>query len=64
MVLSLARVGYNINLIIVVFNLLPIKSGMRLCVDGKKILEWSKTAWTTLATATAALIALSVIVQF
>lgn len=64
LVLSLSRVGYNINLIIVVFNLLPIKAAGGFVWDGKKILEWSKTAWTTLAIATAVLIALSVIVQF
>lgn len=63
-VLSLARVGYNINLVIVIFNLLPIKAAGGFVWDGKKILEWSKPAWTALATATIALIVLSVIVQF
>lgn len=56
-----ARVGYATNLLIVIFNLIPLQAAGGFVWDGKKILSWNKTAWVTLATATAALITLSIL---
>ncbi len=53
-----ARVGYTINLLIVIFNLIPIQAAGGLVWDGKKILAWKKTVWVTLVAATSALILL------
>ncbi len=53
-----ARVGYTINLVIVIFNLIPIQAAGGFVWDGKKILMWNKTAWATLVIATSALIIL------
>ncbi|MCX8151330.1 MAG: GNAT family N-acetyltransferase [Candidatus Bathyarchaeota archaeon] len=62
LVLALARVGYNINIIMVVFNLLPVKAAGGFVWDGQKILEWNKVAWFALVIATVALIAIGVII--
>jgi len=56
-----ARVGYATNLLIVIFNLIPLQAAGGFVWDGKKILSWNKTAWIALAIATAALITLSVL---
>jgi len=53
-----AKVGYAINLVIVVFNLIPIQAAGGFVWDGKKILVWNKTIWATLVIATSALIIL------
>ena len=53
-----AKVGYTINLVIVIFNLIPIQAAGGFVWDGKKILTWNKTIWATLVIATSALIIL------
>ncbi len=59
--LASARIGYNINIMIVIFNLLPIKAAGGFVWDGKKIFEWNKASWTALVIAAIALITLSII---
>ncbi|UCG79582.1 MAG: GNAT family N-acetyltransferase, partial [Desulfobacterales bacterium] len=39
------KVGYTINLLIVIFNLIPIQAAGGFVWDGKKILAWNKTIW-------------------
>ena len=58
MLISSARVGYTINLLIVIFNLIPIQAAGGFVWDGKKILVWNKTIWAALVVATSALIIL------
>ena len=53
-----AKVGYTINLVIVIFNLIPIQAAGGFVWDGKKILTWNKTIWAALVIATSALIIL------
>ena len=53
-----AKVGYIINLLIVIFNLIPIQAAGGFVWDGKKILTWDKTVWATLVITTSALIIL------
>jgi len=53
---SSARVGYTMNLIIVIFNLIPVQAAGGFVWDGKKILSWSRVVWLTLLMATAALV--------
>jgi len=53
-----AKVGYMINLLIVIFNLIPIQAAGGFVWDGKKILAWNKTIWVALVIATSALIIL------
>lgn len=55
------RVGYSINLVIVIFNLIPVQAAGGLVWDGKKILTWNKAAWLTLFTGTAALFVLDIL---
>jgi len=55
---SSAKVGYTTNLLIVIFNLMPIQAAGGFVWDGKKILMWNKTVWATLVIATSALIML------
>jgi len=50
------RVGYTLNLFIVIFNLLPIKAAGGFVWDGKKILNWNKVIWMSLSIGTIALI--------
>jgi len=56
-----AKVGYTINLIIVIFNLIPIQAAGGFVWDGKKIFTWNKPVWAILVTATFALIILDAI---
>jgi Zn-dependent protease/N-acetylglutamate synthase-like GNAT family acetyltransferase len=56
-----AGVGYKTNLLIVIFNLIPIQAAGGFVWDGKKILKWNKTIWTTLVITTSALIILDVL---
>jgi len=58
LLMASARVGYTTNLLIVIFNLIPIEAAGGLVWDGKKIFKWSKTVWITLVIATLALIIL------
>jgi len=53
-----AKVGYTINLLLVIFNLVPIQAAGGFVWDGKKILAWNKTIWAILVIATSALITL------
>ena len=53
-----ARVGYTMNLLIVIFNLIPIQAAGGFVWDGKKTLAWRKAIWVTLVVATSALILL------
>jgi len=59
---SSARVGYILNLMIVIFNLLPIQGAGGFVWDGKKILNWNRNAWLLLFAATLVLIAVDIIV--
>ena len=52
------RVGYTLNLFIVIFNLLPIKAAGGFVWDGKKILMWNRVFWIAILIGTLALIAL------
>ena len=62
LVRSSARVGYILNLMIVVFNLLPIQGAGGFVWDGKKILDWNRNAWLLLFAAALVLIAVDIIV--
>jgi len=53
-----AKVGYAINLMIVIFNLIPIQAAGGFVWDGKKIFTWNKTIWSALVMAAIALIML------
>jgi GNAT superfamily N-acetyltransferase len=50
------RVGYMMNLVTVIFHLIPIQAAGGFVWDGKKILTWNKTIWLMLFTGTAALV--------
>jgi len=54
-------VGYTINVLTVIFNLIPIQAAGGLVWDGRKILTWNKTVWAVLATMILALILLDVL---
>ncbi|MEM3088286.1 MAG: GNAT family N-acetyltransferase [Candidatus Bathyarchaeia archaeon] len=58
LVLDSANIGYAINLMIVIFNLIPIQAAGGFVWDGKKIFDWNKTIWAALVIATSALIIL------
>jgi len=53
-----AKEGYTINLLLAIFNLVPIQAAGGFVWDGKRILTWYKTIWVTLVIATSALITL------
>jgi Zn-dependent protease/predicted N-acetyltransferase YhbS len=55
---ALGTIGYTMNLVTVIFNLIPVQAAGGLVWDGKKIFAWNKTVWTTLVTTTSALIIL------
>jgi GNAT superfamily N-acetyltransferase/Zn-dependent protease len=55
------RVGYTMNLVIVIFNLIPVQAAGGLVWDGKKILMWNKAAWLMLFAGAAALFVLDVL---
>jgi GNAT superfamily N-acetyltransferase len=50
------KVGYTINLFIIIFNLMPIQAAGGFVWDGKKILMWNRAVWLILFIATSALI--------
>lgn len=56
-----ATVGYATNLMIVILNLIPIQAAGGFVWDGKKILKWNRTVWTTLVIAVSVLIILDVL---
>ena len=60
--MSSARVGYVLNLFIVVFNLLPVQAAGGFVWDGKKILSWNRYVWLLLCVATVILIIFDIIV--
>ncbi|MDH5199326.1 MAG: GNAT family N-acetyltransferase [Candidatus Bathyarchaeota archaeon] len=55
------RVGYTMNLVIVIFNLIPVQAAGGLVWDGKKILTWNKAVWLMLFAGTAALVVLDML---
>jgi Zn-dependent protease/RimJ/RimL family protein N-acetyltransferase len=55
------RAGYLMNLIIVAFNLIPVQAAGGFVWDGRKILEWNRTAWLILLAGTTALAAIDVL---
>lgn len=59
---SAARVGYILNLMMTVFNLLPIQGAGGFVWDGKKILNWNRKAWLLLCVATSTLVLVDIMV--
>ena len=55
------RVGYTMNLIIVIFNLIPVQAAGGLVWDGKKILTWNKAVWLMLFVGTTVLVVLDMV---
>jgi len=51
-----ARLGYTMNLITAVFNLIPVQAAGGFVWDGKKILTWNRAVWLTLSAGAAALV--------
>lgn len=60
--ISSARTGYILNLMIAVFNLIPVQAAGGFVWDGKKILNWDRNAWLLLCVVTVALIAMDIII--
>ncbi|MBS7615194.1 GNAT family N-acetyltransferase [Candidatus Bathyarchaeota archaeon] len=60
LIMESARLGYATNLMLAVFNLIPIQAAGGFVWDGKKILTWNRMAWATLAIAIIALIILDI----
>jgi len=60
--ISSARAGYILNLIIAIFNLLPVQAAGGFVWDGKKILNWNRSVWLLLCAITATLITIDVII--
>ena len=60
--ISSARAGYILNLMIAIFNLLPVQAAGGFVWDGKKILNWNRSVWLLLCAMTAALITIDVII--
>ncbi|MGB9915695.1 MAG: hypothetical protein ACPLOC_09170 [Candidatus Bathyarchaeales archaeon] len=56
-----ARVGCATNLLIVIFNLIPLQAAGGFVWDGKKILTWNRTVWITLAALTAVLFLIGIL---
>lgn len=55
------RAGFSMNLMNVVFNLLPVQAAGGFVWDGRKILTWSKAAWFALLAGTVALAAIDIL---
>lgn len=55
------KVGYTINLLIVIFNLIPIQVAGGFVWDGRKIFDWNKTIWSLLIIGTALLILINIL---
>jgi len=51
-----AKVGFTINFLMVLFNLIPVRAAGGIVWDGKKILTWNKMAWLLLTLSTALLL--------
>ncbi|UCC27814.1 MAG: GNAT family N-acetyltransferase, partial [Candidatus Bathyarchaeota archaeon] len=62
LLISSARPGYILNLMITVFNLVPMQAAGGFVWDGKKIFNWSRNAWLLLCVATATLITIDIII--
>lgn len=62
LVVSAVRAGYSLNLIIALFNLIPLQAAGGFVWDGKKILRWNRKAWMLMCTVTVILIIADVIV--
>ncbi|KON32684.1 MAG: hypothetical protein AC479_06975 [miscellaneous Crenarchaeota group-6 archaeon AD8-1] len=61
LLISLARTGYVLNLLIVIFNLIPLQAAGGFVWDGKKILNWNRNVWLFLCVATIILIIIDII---
>ncbi len=59
---SLGEVGYTLNLLNAVFNLVPIQAAGGFVWDGRKILSWNKAVWFMLLLVAAALVVTDVVV--
>ena len=57
-----ARAGYILNLVIAVFNLVPLQAAGGFVWDGKKILNWNRNVWLLLCVVTATLIAIDIMI--
>jgi Zn-dependent protease len=60
--ISSARTGYILNLMIAIFNLIPIQAAGGFVWDGKKILNWNRNVWLLLCAITTTLIAIDIII--
>jgi Zn-dependent protease/GNAT superfamily N-acetyltransferase len=58
---ALGNMGYTMNLVTVIFNLIPVQAAGGLVWDGKKILTWDKGVWLILFASTVALVTLDMI---
>lgn len=48
LLLMIGRMGYVTNLVLVIFNLIPIQAAGGFAWDGRKIFTWNKTVWSFL----------------
>jgi GNAT superfamily N-acetyltransferase len=55
------RAGYMINLVNVIFNLIPIQAAGGFVWDGFKIFTWNKTIWLILFAGTASLVIVNIL---
>lgn len=55
------RAGYVMNLVNVVFNLIPVQAAGGFVWDGKKILTWNKTIWLMLIAGTTLLVFIDIV---
>ena len=62
LLVSSGRTGYILNLMITVFNLIPVQAAGGFVWDGKKILKWKRNSWLLLWVSTATLIILDIII--
>lgn len=59
---SSAKTGYFLNLIMAVFNLVPLQAAGGFVWDGKKIFNWNKTAWLLLCAVVGVSVVLGIMV--
>jgi len=62
LLISAARTGYILNLMIAIFNLVPVQAAGGFVWDGRKILNWNRNVWLSLCVITATLIAIDIII--
>jgi Zn-dependent protease len=58
-----ARAGYILNLIIAVFNLVPLQAAGGFVWDGKRIFNWNRIGWLLLCAAVGVLVILDIMVK-